>query len=149
MKLLYIDMLGMPAHFSQIECLKLVASPRFSDKPLVYLVIMLLLDQNQDSDTSVTHFCLVPHPHCHVVVLVPGVSELGGASLGRGCSLWYCIVVQCGHPLVLILGHSLSFGWFVGGRVCYMGGCGRSGLLYGQSGVFVDVGRLTLLCCRP
>lgn len=27
-KLLYIYMLGYPAHFGQIECLKLVASPR-------------------------------------------------------------------------------------------------------------------------
>lgn len=27
-KLLYIHMLGYPAHFGQIECLKLVASPR-------------------------------------------------------------------------------------------------------------------------
>lgn len=28
-KLLYIHMLGYPAHFGQIECLKLVASPRY------------------------------------------------------------------------------------------------------------------------
>ena len=33
-KLLYIHMLGSPAHFGQIECLKLVASPRFADKRL-------------------------------------------------------------------------------------------------------------------
>lgn len=31
-KLLYIHMLGYPAHFGQLECLKLVVSTRFSDK---------------------------------------------------------------------------------------------------------------------
>ncbi|KAF7307564.1 AP-1 complex subunit gamma [Mycena indigotica] len=55
-KLLYIHMLGSPAHFGQIlECLRLVASPRFADKRLGYLGIMLLLDKSQETLTLVTN----------------------------------------------------------------------------------------------
>eukprot|EP00158_Paraphelidium_tribonemae_P006145 Partr_v1_DN27699_c0_g1_i2_m65442 putative Adaptor-related protein complex len=54
-KLLYIHMLGHPAHFGQIECLKLVASPKYSDKRLGYLGIMLLLDEAQEVLTLVTN----------------------------------------------------------------------------------------------
>lgn len=54
-KLLYIHLLGYPAHFGQIECLKLVASPKFADKRLGYLGIMMLLDESQETLTLVTN----------------------------------------------------------------------------------------------
>lgn len=38
-------MLSYPAHFGQTESLKLVVSPKYADKRLGYLDIMLLIDE--------------------------------------------------------------------------------------------------------
>jgi AP-1 complex subunit gamma-1 len=54
-KLLYIHMMGYPTHFGQMECLKLIVSPHYSDKRIGYLALMLLLDERQEVLMLVTN----------------------------------------------------------------------------------------------
>jgi len=54
-KLLYMQMLGYPTHWGQMECLKLIASPYYTDKRIGYLGLMILLDETQELLTMVTN----------------------------------------------------------------------------------------------
>ncbi|MBA0855594.1 hypothetical protein Goshw_016022 [Gossypium schwendimanii] len=47
-KLMFIQILGYPTHFGQMECLKLIASAGFPEKRIGYLGLMLLLDERQE-----------------------------------------------------------------------------------------------------
>lgn len=70
-KLLYLFTLGERTHFGQVECLKLLASARFSDKRLGYLGTMLLLDEKQEVLTLLTNSLSndLAHPNQYVVSL--------------------------------------------------------------------------------
>uniref|UniRef100_A0A2K6EGR8 Adaptor related protein complex 1 subunit gamma 1 n=1 Tax=Propithecus coquereli TaxID=379532 RepID=A0A2K6EGR8_PROCO len=52
-KLLYMHMLGYPAHFGQLECLKLIASQKFTDKRIGYLGAIIVPAFNTGTITQV------------------------------------------------------------------------------------------------
>uniref|UniRef100_A0A3B0NEM3 AP-1 complex subunit gamma n=1 Tax=Theileria annulata TaxID=5874 RepID=A0A3B0NEM3_THEAN len=47
-KLLFINLLGHPTNFGQMECIKLIASSKFSDKRIGYLALNLLLTEDSE-----------------------------------------------------------------------------------------------------
>ncbi|KAI9302606.1 adaptin N terminal region-domain-containing protein [Cunninghamella echinulata] len=73
-------MLGYPAHFGQMECLKLVASPKYADKRLGYLGIMLLIDEKTEVLTLVTNSLKNDLNHNNMYVVGLALCTLGNIS---------------------------------------------------------------------
>jgi AP-1 complex subunit gamma-1 len=53
--LLFFNLLGYPTHFGQVECIKLVASPNFTEKRIGYLGLSQLMDESTDILMMVTN----------------------------------------------------------------------------------------------
>lgn len=76
-KLLYLFTLGERTHFGQVECLKLLATSKFTDKRLGYLGTMLLLDENQETLTLVTNSLSNDLAHSNQYVVALALCTLG------------------------------------------------------------------------
>lgn len=102
-KLLYLFTLGERTHFGQIECLKLLASPRFADKRLGYLGTMLLLDENQEVLTLVTNSLKNDLNHSNQYVVGLALCTLGNiASVEMSRDLFPEIenLIQTSNPYI-------------------------------------------------
>ncbi|KAI0241872.1 clathrin associated protein complex large subunit [Massospora cicadina] len=77
---------NVDARHANIECLKLVAGPKFSEKRLGYLGIALLLDENQETLTLVTNSLKndMNHENLHIVGLALGtLGTIASAEVAR------------------------------------------------------------------
>ena len=75
-------MLGYPAHFGQMECLKLVTSNKFNDKRIGYLGAMMLLDEAKEVHMLITNSLKNDLNHA-----MQYVSGLALCTLGTICSV--------------------------------------------------------------
>eukprot|EP00632_Arachnochrysis_sp_CCMP2950_P006062 CAMPEP_0185710624 /NCGR_PEP_ID=MMETSP1164-20130828/31140_1 /TAXON_ID=1104430 /ORGANISM="Chrysoreinhardia sp, Strain CCMP2950" /LENGTH=518 /DNA_ID=CAMNT_0028378143 /DNA_START=172 /DNA_END=1725 /DNA_ORIENTATION=- len=81
-KLLFINMLGYPSHFGQMECLKLIASPNFPEKRIGYLALMLLLDERTEVLTLVTNSLKNDLEHSSQFVVGLSLTSVGNLATG-------------------------------------------------------------------
>ncbi|GBG25245.1 AP-1 complex subunit gamma [Hondaea fermentalgiana] len=79
-KLLFIHMLGYPSHFGQMECLKLIASPRFLDKRVGYLGLAILVEESAEVLTLVTNSLSSDLEHRNQFVQGLALAALGNVS---------------------------------------------------------------------
>jgi len=79
-KLLFVHMLGYPSHFGQMECLKLIASPRFLDKRIGYLALSLLVEESSEVLTLVTNSLSSDLGHRNQFVQGLALAALGNIS---------------------------------------------------------------------
>uniref|UniRef100_A0A8C8RVY2 AP-1 complex subunit gamma n=1 Tax=Pelusios castaneus TaxID=367368 RepID=A0A8C8RVY2_9SAUR len=85
-KLLYIHLLGYPAHFGQMECFRHLSSSQFSKKRIGYLGAALLLDEKQDTHLLLTNTIkndLLHHSPCVQGLALACLACLGSSGMCR------------------------------------------------------------------
>ncbi|CTQ41099.1 AP-1 complex subunit gamma-1 [Babesia microti strain RI] len=102
-KLLFIHILGHATNFGQIECLKLVASDKFSDKRIGYLGLSLLLNENMEILMLVTNSIKLDlsHPNHYVSSLaLTALANIGTLEMFQSLDTEIQYLLQVSNPLI-------------------------------------------------
>uniref|UniRef100_A0A6B2KXH5 AP-1 complex subunit gamma n=1 Tax=Arcella intermedia TaxID=1963864 RepID=A0A6B2KXH5_9EUKA len=84
-KLLYMNMLGHPTHWGQMECVKSVATAGFTDKRIGYLGLNILLDENQEVLMLATHSMKTDLLHANQYIAGLALSTMGNIASEQIC----------------------------------------------------------------
>ncbi|PHJ25424.1 adaptin n terminal region domain-containing protein [Cystoisospora suis] len=102
-KVLFISMLGYPTQFAQLECLKLLASPRFAEKRVGYLGLSCLLDEQSEVLMLATNSIKNDLQHPNQYVNGMALTALGNIGTSEMCAAIASQVedlVRCSNPFI-------------------------------------------------
>lgn len=102
-KLLFMHMLGYPSHFGQMECLKLISSPKFPEKRIGYLALALLLTEDNEVLVLATNSIQSDLGHSNQFVVGLALNALGNicsADMARDLAPDVDKLLRSGNPFV-------------------------------------------------
>lgn len=102
-KVLFISMLGYPTQFAQLECLKLLASPRFAEKRVGYLGLSCLLDEQSEVLMLATNSIKNDLQHPNQYVNGMALTALGNIGTSEMCAAIASQVedlLRCSNPFI-------------------------------------------------
>jgi AP-1 complex subunit gamma-1 len=100
-KLMYINMLGYPTHFGQMECLKLISAQGFPEKRIGYLALTLLLSEQTEVLTLVTNSLKVDLTHTNQYIQGLSLIVIGNMAtpdMARDLCPDVEKLLKCGNP---------------------------------------------------
>ncbi|KAA6403628.1 MAG: putative AP-1 complex subunit gamma-1, partial [Streblomastix strix] len=86
LKVVFMHLMGYPAHFGKVEAIKLIASPKYLDKRIGYLVFTVLLDPNDELLTLLPNSIrtdLMSQNNFIVSIALTAVSNVADADMVR------------------------------------------------------------------
>ena len=84
-KLLFIQMMGYPTQFGQVECLKLIASPNYTEKRVGYLGLAQLLNEQDDVLLMVTNIMQIDMNSANNQIAGMGITAMANVATTEMC----------------------------------------------------------------
>ncbi|OMJ81382.1 hypothetical protein SteCoe_18173 [Stentor coeruleus] len=84
-KLLFIQMMGYPTQFGQVECLKLIASNNFTEKRVGYLGLAQLLNEQDDVLLMVTNIMQIDMNSSNNQISGIGITAMANVATAEMC----------------------------------------------------------------